>query len=311
MFQLGDDGGAEQFEELVERIPKAVQDDSVESVGSAVNKTYRDEYVLRPDSPNYDPKGKERIDEAISAATTTRRGNIDNFINPHVGPGRPFKSHEEFEACLRMRAQNLTREQAQGINAIREAIGIPAKNSRLVKILDVDRARDMLRNGDPNLSGFFAERTHVDDLVTRQSTTTQYSDRLRLDRPGTPFVDGAPHVILETKMTSAIQTNAKIPRSSGYANGNPQEYVEDLPYPNGGHGFALSKDGYNVPETTTKPTAMSAGQELAVPDTILRFRFDDGTPYPQRFGNYEASDWRLTYVNANDPNAGYFWEPYP
>ena len=66
-----------------------------------------------------------------------------------------------------------------------------------------------------------------------------------------------------------------------------------LDHPNGGHGFALSKDGYNLPETTTAPTQMSTAEELGVPDTIMRFKFDDGTPYPQTIAGQTASDWKL------------------
>lgn len=162
------------------------------------------------------------------------------------------------------------------------------------------------------LHGFFTERQYVDDILDGSpGTTAQLNNRLRLDRPGTPFVDGAPHVVLETKMTPTVYNNAKIQRSSGYSTGSADEFVENLDYPNSGNGFALSKDGYNVPETTTPPTQMSAGEELGVPDTIMRCKFDDGRPYPQTIGTQTSSDWALREVVPGDPTFGYQWEPYP
>lgn len=117
---------------------------------------------------------------------------------------------------------------------------------------------------------------------------------------------------METTANPAIAANARIPRSPGYSNGSPDEFVEDLPCPNTGNGMPASRDGHVLPEYTTAETVMEAGVDAAGQSvTIMRFRFDDGTPYPQTVGGHTASEWRLMFANPNDPAAGHFWEPQP
>ncbi|MDQ7013678.1 MAG: hypothetical protein Q9O74_07235 [Planctomycetota bacterium] len=139
-------------------------------------------------------------------------------------------------------------------------------------------------------------------------------DRLRLDRPGTDFLPNSPHVILETRVNTSIASNAKIPRSTKYGNGDPNEFVADFGYPYTGNGIPASRDGHVLPEFTTASTAMDAGLDgTGQPYTVMRFRFDDGTPYPQTVNidgvPITASDWKLI---VNPDNDEFFkWTPIP
>jgi len=75
--------------------------------------------------------------------------------------------------------------------------------------------------------------------------------------------------------------------------------------------MTASRDGHLVPETSVGEVTMSAADELGVPDTVMRFRHADGTPYPQTIGGQTASDWGLKQIDPSDPSAGYVWEPLP
>jgi hypothetical protein len=304
---------AAALEDLIGKFPANVTDDATESVGEAVSKTYGDEIRHAPGGPSPDPNkfdqfGKQRVSEAVAAGRATRAGNLDYVIGLYVGPGKAFKCYEEFEACLRMQARNLRPDQVAAINSMRQLIGLPSVGARLVKVLDVDTMRTKIQLGDATTGGYHVERQYVQDLIDGQPTTQQLSDRLRLDRTATPILPNSPRVILETRVTSAIAGNARYPRNPGYSNGNPAEFVEDLPHPNGGHGFALSKDGHSTPELTMGPSTMDAGEELTIPVTTARFEFNNGTPYPQTIEGVTAASWRLT-PDPNDPQR-FLWVPY-
>jgi hypothetical protein len=69
-----------------------------------------------------------------------------------------------------------------------------------------------------------------------------------------------------------------------------------------------SRDGHVLPEYTTAETVMDAGVDAAgQPVTIMRFRFDDGTPYPQTINGHTASGWKMV-ADANSPT-GFAWVP--
>jgi len=89
--------------------------------------------------------------------------------------------------------------------------------------------------------------------------------------------------------------------------------VDDgLMYPSTANGMPGSLDGYLMPEFTTAPTAMKAGDDaFGQPATTIRFEFNDGTPYPQTISvdgvPMTASDWKLIQIG---PDA-YKWAPLP
>lgn len=74
---------------------------------------------------------------------------------------------------------------------------------------------------------------------------------------------------------------------------------------------AAPHDSRIVPEFVTQgrgPIGMDAGLDgLGQPVTTLKFRFDDGTPYPQTINGQTASDWKLI-TDPNNPEL-FQWVP--
>lgn len=220
-------------------------------------------------------------------------------MGPFVGPSHVIKSMQEFEALRFMRAGDLLPEQKVALNTIREAMGMPAVGTRVSKILKLDDAFAKVTSGNPNLSGFYAR---TNDVYDAQSTGALI-DRLRLDRQG-GLSAGDAHVVLETEVSDAIRANARIPRSPEYSRGTPDEFVEDLPFPNSGNGIPASRDGRILPEYTTAATTMPAGDAIN-PKTVMKFKLADGSPFPITINGQTASEWKLTQLA---PDA-YRWEP--
>jgi hypothetical protein len=68
-------------------------------------------------------------------------------------------------------------------------------------------------------------------------------------------------------------------------------------------------DGHLTPEWRLIGTPlMDAGEELGVPNTVMRFRFADGSPYPQTINGQTASEWKLV-PDPTDPER-VIWEPH-
>jgi hypothetical protein len=275
---------------------------SMESASGAVGRTYRNSVGSVPD-----PHAIERIDEAIAAARRTLHPQYRNVVEGFVGPTHVIKSMEEFEVLRFMQAPNLTVDQKTAINSIRAAMGTITEGTRIAKVVPLGLAIGRVQAGDAELLGFYAR---VSDL-TGASTTPQLIDRLRLDSPPYyHFSAGSPYAIIETDVNAVIASKTRIPRNGGYSNGSPDEYVENLEFPNTGNAFAASRDGRLVPELTTSSATMTAGVGgggQAV--TTMRFRFPDGTPYPQTIGTATASEWTLI-PDVSSPT-GFAWVPLP
>ena len=205
---------------------------------------------------------------------------------------------EEFEALRFLRADNITPQQVQALNTIRRAMDAPANGTELVKVIDQDIARNMLRDGNPNMGGFFLTRTELGDVRTSQDAI----DALRLDYPNSTFAADRPHVIIETQMTSRMKDRTAIPRSEGYANGDPLEVRYDGEYPYTGNGMIASRDGRLRPEWRLREAT-----EMAPDTSVMRFRNPDGTPLRVSIGSSSASDWRLVQVGEAD----FDWIPIP
>jgi hypothetical protein len=297
-------GGAEAVKDLTTKFPAGAADDSLESVGEAIQKTYDEVLISAPD-----PRGIERLDNAIDSARGVLNPHLRDVVTPHIGPNGAFKSMEEFEALRFIKAENLRPDQVAAINAIRIAMGVPSIGEDLVKVVDLNSALAKLTGGDPNLTGFFMKKAHLGPV----STTDDMIGAVRLDYPGSPFDSAAPHVVIETKVSSAIQSQTRVPKNGGFSTGHPSEYVENLDYPNTGNGLIASRDGRLRGELRFPKDAN--GQSIAVPMdpevTVMRFKNADGTPktVTNSATNQSASDWVLKERVPGDPSQGFVWEP--
>jgi hypothetical protein len=287
----------EAFEDLITRFAAEVADDSAESVAAAIGKSHRSHLI-----DGTDLKGVERADDAVRAARKTLDPHLRDVVNQHVGPGHALKSMEEFEALRHMKAADLTAEQVNSLNSIRRAMGVPPIDTDLVKVVDLNTGLAKIGGGDPNLGGFFVTKADLGPANSSQ----EMIDALRLDYDGTAFSGGGPHVVIETKMTDTIQSQARIPRNSGYANGDGLEFVEDLNYPNTGNGFISSKDGRLRPESRMQNPA-----EMPADVTVMKFKNADGTAREVEAlvdgVPTTASEWKLV-VDPLDP-ARRIWVP--
>lgn len=278
-----------------------MRDDSVESVGIAFHETNRSEFAPSPNQTP-DPFGKRRVDEAVNAATHTFDPHLRHVVNQHIGPDRAIESMEEFEALRFLRADNITPQQVQALNTIRRAMDAPANGTELVKVIDQDFARNMLRDGNPNMGGFFLTRTELGDVRTSQDAI----DALRLDYPNSTFAADRPHVIIETQMTSRMKDRTAIPRSEGYANGDPLEVRYDGEHPYTGNGMIASRDGWLRPEWRLREAT-----EMTPDTSVMRFRNPDGTDLRVTINGVTASAWSLRGVVPGNPLAGFRWEALP
>ncbi|MCG3129646.1 MAG: hypothetical protein FLDDKLPJ_00380 [Phycisphaerae bacterium] len=286
---------------MTDGLDKLNADVSVEGLGEAITKTYRDKF---PDGgPVKDARGVERVNNAVAAGRRSLDPHLRNLVSPHIGPDKVIKSMREFETLRHMQANNLTPEQVQGINAIRQAIGLPGVGDDLVKVLDLDSAVGKLGVGDPNLTGFFGKKADLGEVTT----TEQLIGAQRLDYDGSPFNAGSPHVILETQMTQNLRDSAKIPRHGGYLDGSGNEF--QIPqgsrkYPNTGNGLISSTDGRLRPESY-----MSTATAMPEQATFMRIRNPDGSPKVISVNGHSASEWKLI-IDPDDPEK-LKWVPVP
>ena len=124
---------------------------------------------------------------------------------------------------------------------------------------------------------------------------------------------GAPYAVIETASES-VRSSATKPRGHGYETGSPDEslFAGSEPFPRTGSGFTASKNGKLIPEhSIDDPVTMAAGLTNGSPTTTMKFRFADGSPFPQtRLINGQsvtASDWKLI-EDAMSPT-GFSWVP--
>lgn len=83
------------------------------------------------------------------------------------------------------------------------------------------------------------------------------------------------------------------------------------PFPRTGNGFTASRDGYLTPEWKAAPAQLNAGVAGAPPVTTIKFRFADGSDYPQTIVingvPHMASDWKL--IEDSGSAIGFSWVP--
>jgi len=152
-------------------------DESLDSITSAIASTYR----RRPSGGGI-PEASDilRVDEAVAAAVYARTSHYRTVIGPFIGEDHVIKSMNEFEALRFMRAENLAAEQVTAMNTIRAAMGMPVAGTTVTKVLPLSQGFANIQDGGSSLSGYFARQTDTYDATM----TTQFIDRLRLDRSG-------------------------------------------------------------------------------------------------------------------------------
>ena len=148
----------------------------------------------------------------------------------------------------------------------------------------------------------------IDKCPGDGATARALNDHFRLEgHPGSGFTNNSPYAVLETRMSHEMVDGTRVPRNPEYGGD-----MTDLVHPNTGNGLAGSSDGHLTPEWRFEGARqMDAGEAGGVPITTMKFRFDDGTPYPQTITingvDVTASDWKLTQIG---PNA-FEWVPLP
>lgn len=287
-------------------------DESVGSIATAVGKQLK-----RNPSAGGIPSAQdlEIADEAMTAALRQLNPQNRAVIEPFIGPKHAFRAMEEFEALRYLPASSLHPEQVTLMRTVRLALGTISPGESVSKVIPLNGqfgAVNMLTQGNPNLTGFFARTNDLQGATT----TGQLIDRLRIDNVPFNFQPNSPFAIIETRATAQIAADSRIPLGNGYYAGHPlTEEVDNLARPYVGSGFTASRDAHVVSELRIQgggARAMAAGTDAqGAPLTILRCRFSDGTPYPQTIGGHTASDWRLMLVDPANPSAGTFWEPLP
>ncbi len=108
--------------------------------------------------------------------------------------------------------------------------------------------------------------------------------------------------------SQSVRSNAKGPRGHGCETGSAVELpmAGNDPYLRLGRAFTASKNAKLIPEHSIEnPVGMSAGLTNNVPNTTMKFRFADGSPFPQtrtlsNGQSVTASDWKLMPI-PNEP----------
>lgn len=127
----------------------------------------------------------------------------------------------------------------------------------------------------------------------------------------------ATYAVIETASES-VRSSATKPRGHGYETGSPDEslFAGNEPFPRTGSGFTASKNGKLIPEhSIDDPVTMAAGLTNGSPTTTMKFRFADGSPFPQTVVRADgttagpASDWMLA-VDPTNPVLK-IWVPLP
>ena len=261
------------------------------------------------------------LDRAVDAAKVIDHGvdlgRFDAALRAAaIGEGKPFATAEEFIAAIRFPGNHLDPLQRAGINNFRNLIPVPNRVAKVMPLrmgsvwngVSPGWADDMLQNGTSTLKGSIADAVDVAPNGGRGLL----NDRLALEFPGSPHVQGTPYAIVETN-SAAVRGAAMKPRGHGYETGAGDELLSagSEAFPRTGSAFTADKTGRLTPEwSIDDPAALSAGvDDLGAAHTTMRFRFADGTPYPQtkvvNGQSVTASDWKLM-----EPAPGVFeWVP--
>ncbi|QKK08978.1 MAG: hypothetical protein HND58_12950 [Planctomycetota bacterium] len=285
--------------------------ESIGSVASAIGRTAR----RAPDSTGApDAADLWRIEESITNATSGAwvPSSVRDEIAPFVGNGQPFKSMDEFEAIRVHPARSLTEAQTIALRTARDQIPNPPLNSPVQKVIALDdtmwNPQNIIEGGSPNIAGFLGR---AEEFPGNDVPVSQLIDRYRLDYPGSGLSDTSPYVVLETRMSSDMTSKIKTPRTTEFAEGASNSKVINDPFPYVGNGYTASRDGVLTPEWVMDgPAVMPIGETNNLPNTVLRFRFSDGSDYPQTFnGLGPSAAWKLV-DDLNSPT-GFSWVPHP
>lgn len=253
-----------------------------------------------------------RVDDALEAARKSANdlgptALRDSVSTNYIGDGKVFESVHEFEAIRFMEPEDMTQAQIAALRNIRDNIPNPTVGARVQRVVALDdqifNPTAMIQNNQSAIAGFIGRSQ---DLPSTSPTTKELIDRFRLDYPASGLSNTSPHAIIETRMTGDMVSNITVPRKSQFG-GN-----YDIEYPYTGNGFTASIDGHLTPEyRLPSPQQMTPGVDGGVPNTVIRFRFDDGTPYPREINGQTSSDWMLDYLDPADPQSPLVWKPYP
>ena len=184
---------------------------------------------------------------------------------------------DEFLALLQP-DRILREKEVKQVNAIREQIGIPPKDTMMAKVIPQSEIYNYLYDENYNgIRGFTAVREHAEKLMT----LADYYEGARLDYNHTAFKvtkgvdgisqsDGSPdryYGIIEYKLEEPGQLS--IPRSNSYPGS----------YPYTGTGFTASK-GIVLPEYYQEPRRFMDGDVLYIKDSnagkaVFKFIFDE------------------------------------
>jgi hypothetical protein len=258
-------GGAEAVKDLTTKFPAGAADDSLESVGEAIQKTYDEVLISAPD-----PRGIERLDNALDSARGVLNPHLRDFVAPHIGPNGAFKSMEEFEALRFIKAENLRPDQVNAMIAIRNAIPNPVSGTPMQKVIkgtDIDAFID----ANSDISGFVAKKGDAGTEVF--SNSEDMIEGLRLDYQD-GFQGQSSIGVIEWNFNANV-VGVDIPRSSGFGGS------VDRAYPYVGNGFSATKSGRLVPEyvltgAVPPPNGAKLFELRQDGSKILRAEFIDG-----------------------------------
>lgn len=273
--------------------------DAFDSVASSIGRTH---YNAGFDAAEI-ATATRRIDEGLDASLRTLNPKYRNNLDNYIGPDKPFRTAEEFEALRFMKGDALTLDQKAAINQIRLEIPPIQDTETVAKVLSYDQAMAQLNGGTETLRGFFARKADIEDATT----TSALIDRVRIDYPtqyGRPaFFPNDAHVVLETP-GEAVSASSKIPRSGDYYVGGGADVRIDQPYPYNGNGFTASRDGHLVPEWVSDEVQLPADGR-----TIMRFKDANGgdIDVTNPATGQSASAWKLSPDPAS--TTGFKWEP--
>lgn len=279
-------------------------DDAVEDVSEAIQRSYRSR--LASTNPEV-LHNADRINDAVRAARQPLDGEYRQYVESFLGPNGAIRTMEEFEALRHLRAEELAEVNpaiVSRLNLVREILPLPATGAVIRKVVNDTRAIERLNNGTSTLSGFCA---HGDDLPADLPMQALY-ERLRLDYDESGFVVDGGYSVIETRASSALAANIRIPRKGGFITGSPREI--DCPgdmYPFVGNGWSTSRDGHLTPEyKMSEATNMAAGEMNGVVQTTITFRDADGALRTVTRSNGDsASRWKLIQTGP----ASFRWDP--
>lgn len=281
--------GASRLDELGDALRAAansvdeVADESVNDVVASVGR------VLGRRSASSgppDPEDIKWVDEALQAAARPANPRLAALAQPHVGPGKVFKSVEEVEVLRRLPADALSPAQRGAMQtfslAANGATAIP-NGTTMAKVITGEIAEGMIENlptFEQKIRGLFtvADDVFENGLDASRQSKQAIIDTLRLDYPGSQHLPGSGYAVLEFPMTPSIRGTSKTPRTADYHSIDSSiEYVsEGASAPFTGAGSAASLNGKFVRELGTDGVP-GGGPDVPI-GARMTFRNADGSP---------------------------------